>query len=445
MSESASDPEANGGFPELRRKADRVVESARHLARQSTRQRNDALYCIAAGLRANAERILTANAQDVESARADGRSDAFVDRLALDTERLRSVASGVEEVADLKDPIGSLDRQWTRPNGLKVGRHRIPLGVIGMIYEARPNVTADATALCLKSGNGVILKGGSDAQRTNRAIVDAMQNALAESRMDDDATDSVAFVDTTERESVRYMLGLDDAIDVVIPRGGSSLIEVVSEHARMPVIKHDAGVCHIVVDGSADPDAVDNIILDAKTSRPAVCNAVETILFLKSAVGSHLERTLESLDEAGVAMHLDDTAMSTATESDVNLEHVQPADDSSFRTEFLDLEVAVGVTDDLQAASDHIDTFGSNHTEAILTEDYTQARQFTTQVDSSVVLVNASTRFSDGGELGLGAEVGISTTRMHAYGPMGLKELTTTNFVVTGHGQTRHDPSDRQT
>ncbi len=440
-------PSASRGehLDELRDTAQQVHDASRHLSRQSTRKRDDALHCIAAGLRANAERILNANARDMELARNNGRSQAFLDRLRLDNERLRGVADGVEDVAQLDDPLGSFDCQWTRPNGLRVARHRIPLGVIGMIYEARPEVTADAAALCLKSGNGVLLKGGSDALQTNRAIVRAIEDALHQSRLDDAASDSVGFVDTTERDAVPCMLGLDETIDVVIPRGGSNLIDVVSEHARMPVIKHEAGVCHIVVDRSADPESVDRILLDAKTSRPAVCNAVETVLFLDDAVDAHLERSLETLADAEVTLHLDNTAMSVAKSADIDETAVRPADDTSFAEEFLDLEVVVGVVDSLDAAIEHIGRFGSNHTEAILTDKYSQAQQFQQQIDSSVVLVNASTRFSDGGELGLGAEVGISTTRMHAYGPMGLKELTTTNFVVSGNGQTRHDPADLTT
>lgn len=437
-------PSANRGdhLDDLRDTAQQVRDASRHLSRQSTRQRDDALHCIAAGLRANAERILNANARDMERAREAERSEAFLDRLRLDNDRLRGVADGVEEVAQLDDPLGSFDCQWTRPNGLRVARHRIPLGVIGMIYEARPEVTADAAALCLKSGNGVLLKGGSDALETNRAIVQSIEDALRESRLDGEAIDSVGFVDTTERDAVPYMLGLDEMIDVVIPRGGSTLIDVVSEHARMPVIKHEAGVCHIVVDESADPETVDRILLDAKTSRPAVCNAVETVLFFENAVDAHLERALATLADAGVTLHLDDTAMAAMDAAQYDDAAVRPVDDAAFAEEFLDLELAVGVVDSLDAAIDHIERFGSNHTEAILTDNYSRARQFQQQVDSSVVLVNASTRFSDGGELGLGAEVGISTTRMHAYGPMGLKELTTTNFVVTGNGQTRHDPPD---
>ena len=415
--------------------ANAVRQASRLLAHQSTAIRNDALASMARALRSQRDPILEANESDVDKARRNDLDEAFIDRLVLTPERIGTMADAIDEIASLDDPIGGDDEMWTRPNGLQVARRRIPLGVIGMIYESRPNVTSDAAALCLKSGNGVLLKGGSDAFDSNRAIIDALRDGLRDSSLPDAAVDALGFVDTTDRQAVETMLGLDEQLDVIIPRGGKGLISFVHEHSRIPVIKHDEGVCHVVIDGSADADDADDIILNAKVQRPGVCNAVETVLVLRDAVDDHLERILGRLDNAGVALHLDDTSAQVAR--DHGIESFSEADDEAYGAEFLALEVAVRVVDDLGDAIDHIDRFGSRHTEAIVTNDYKQSRQFVAEVDSSVVLVNASTRFSDGGQLGLGAEIGISTTRMHAYGPMGLRELTTTKFVVLGNGQVR--------
>ncbi len=415
--------------------ADAVRLGARALARTSTRDRNAALQSMADALRAHQATILEANQRDLDQAQTKDLDDAFIDRLRLNTERVDHMAQAIEEILQLPDPIGSSDEVWTRPNGLKVARRRIPLGTVGMIYESRPNVTSDASALCLKSGNGILLKGGSDAFFSNQAIVDALRHGLDASPLPDEASNALGFVSTKDRQAVQDMLALRQQLDVIIPRGGKGLIQFVTEHSQIPVIKHDEGVCHIVVDGSAQPEDIRSILLNAKTQRPGVCNAVETLLVLQSAVEPHLDDILRTLHDAGVKLHLDDTAMARANALSIPADK---ADDEAYLTEYLALELAIRVVDDLDDAIAHIDRYGSQHTEAILSDRYDQTQRFIDRVDSSVVLVNASTRFSDGGQLGLGAEIGISTTRMHAYGPMGLRELTTTKFVVLGRGQIRN-------
>ena len=347
------------------------------------------------------------------------------------------MAAAVEEVIGLPDPVGRMDSSWIRPNGLRVGRQRIPLGVIGIIYEARPNVTSDAAALCLKSGNGVVLKGGSDAIDSNRAVFEAMQAGLAASELPAQARDALAFIDTTDRDAVKEMLGLANYIDVIIPRGGHKLIQFVTEHSRIPVIKHDEGVCNVVVDGTAQPAMVDDIVLNSKTQRTSVCNSAEAIVFLESAVEPHLDRVLRKLTDAGVHLHLCDKSLERARRAGIEGSRYDSIAETGFGREYLAMEVAVRVVPDLDAAVAHIDEFGSNHTETIVTNDFALANDFVAAVNSSCVFVNASTRFADGNQLGLGAEIGISTTRMHAYGPMGIEELTTTKFVVFGDGQIR--------
>jgi glutamate-5-semialdehyde dehydrogenase len=417
--------------------AERVRRSARLLAYQPSSLKDDALAKIAQALRARTDSILEANERDLHRGRDKGLSEAFLDRLELSPSRVDKMASAVEEIIALDDPIGQLDSMWVRPNGLRVGRRRIPLGVVGIIYESRPNVTSDAAALCLKSANGVILKGGSDAFESNRAVFEAIGAGLQASALPEGARGAVGFVDTTDRGAVEVMLGLDEFIDVIIPRGGKGLIQFVTEHSRIPVIKHDEGVCHLVVDGSARPELVDAVALNAKTQRPGVCNAIETLLVLDNAVDAHLGRLLELLDEAGVRLHLCERSRQFVADSGLRLSDVVDADAASYAAEFLSLELAVRVVDDLSAAIEHIATFGSDHTESLLTEDYSQSERFQSEVGSSVVMINASTRFSDGNQLGLGAEIGISTTKLHAYGPMGVDELTTTKFVVLGDGQVR--------
>lgn len=412
-----------------------VSQAARTLARTSTFDRNNALHSIANALRAHVPAILTANQSDLDRARSNHLDDAFIDRLRLSMDRIEAMARAVEDIAALPDPVGEIVDSWTRPNGLRIHKRRLPLGVVGIIYEARPNVTSDAASLCLKSGNGVILKGGSNAFRSNQAIVAALQEGLRNSSLPAEATKAIGFVNTTDRNAVQELLTLNDAIDVIIPRGGKGLIDFVDQHARMPVIKHDEGVCHIVVDGSADPEQVDAILLNAKTQRPGVCNAMESLLFLDNAVEPHLDRTLVSLHRAGVTLHLCPESLHRA--ETLGITNIHPADDDAYAREFLSLELSLRIVPTLDEAIAHIDRFGSHHTEALLTNDLALSQKFVDTIDASVVMINASTRFSDGGELGLGAEIGISTTRMHAYGPMGLRELTTTRFVVEGSGQIR--------
>lgn len=392
---------------------------------------------MAESIRSSQASILAANRQDVEQAEAEGRDGAFIDRLKLNSRRIDAMASAIEEIIALDDPVGRVDSMWKRPNGLQVGRKRIPLGVVGIIYEARPNVTSDAAALCLKSGNGVLLKGGSDAIRSNRAVYQAMRAGLQKSDLPTEAIDALGFIDTTDRDAVRELLTFDEYVDVIIPRGGKGLIRFVSEHSRIPVIKHDEGVCHVVVDGSATPAMVDDIVLNSKTQRTSVCNAAETILFVRSAVEPHLDRVLRKLADADVFLHLCPTSLEVAQRAGIDAAQYDRAADDAYGKEYLALEVAIRVVDDLAEAVAHIDRFGSRHTEALVTNDYDASQRFIEMVDSSCVMVNASTRFADGNQLGLGAEIGISTTRLHAYGPMGIEELTTTKFVVFGSGQTR--------
>lgn len=432
-----SDAQTPAHLDDLRDVAQRVHQSARLLAHQPSSTKDDALSKMATALRDHTEAILEANAGDVAGGRDKGLDDAFLDRLELTPARIEKMARDVEEVINLPDPVGSVDSTWVRPNGLRVGRRRIPLGVIGIIYESRPNVTSDATALCLKSGNGVMLKGGSDAFQSNRAVYEAIVDGLGASSLPRGARQAVGFVDTTDRRAVQTMLGFDEFIDVIIPRGGKGLINFVKEHSRIPVIKHDEGVCHIVIDGSARPAAVDDIVLNAKVQRPGVCNAMETLLVLDNAVDVHLQRTLQRLAEAGVRLHLCPRSMEEARQAGIDEAAYSEAGEVEYAAEFLSLELAVRVVDDLDAAIAHINRYGSRHTESLLTQDYRQSERFQSEVDSSVVMINASTRFSDGNQLGLGAEIGISTTKMHAYGPMGLEELTTTKFVVLGQGQIR--------
>lgn len=419
---------------DLRASIEAIAEAARaasfELATASGAQRDQALRAMASALRSDVDAILRANHQDVEAAGAASLSSHMIDRLRLTPARVESMASALEEVAALADPLGRVDGMWTRPNGLRVGKMRIPLGVIGFIYEARPNVTSDAAGLCLKSGNAIVLKGGRHALRSNVAVVASLRRGLAEAGLPEGA---VGFIDTVEREAVTAMLSLDAHIDLVIPRGGEGLIRFVDEHARMPVIKHYKGVCHIVLDASVDVAMATDIVLNAKCQRPSVCNAAETLLVHTDAAERALPVVAEALLAAGVTLHGCPRTLEILGAS----EGVVSATDEDWPAEYLSLDLAVKVVADLDEAVAHIRRYGSLHTEAILTQDYAAADRFLRSVDSSTVLVNASTRFADGGQLGLGAEIGISTTKLHAFGPMGLGELTTTKFIVYGHGQTR--------
>ncbi len=378
-------------------------------------------------LRENAAFLQGANARDLEQARINGLSAALIDRLTLSDAVIDSMARALEEIAQLPDPVGEITSMTRRPNGLMVGRMRIPMGVVAMIYESRPNVTSDAVGLCLKSGNAVVLRGGSEAFHSNSAIVEVLKRSLEGSPIDPDV---IGFIPVTDREAINEMLSLEDLIDVVIPRGGEGLIRTVVAHSKIPVLKHYKGVCHIYVDRDADLQKAYPICLNAKVQRPGVCNAMETLLVDAPLAESFLPEMIRQFQTHGVEIRGCERTCAIVP-------GIAPAREEDWYEEFLDLILAVRVVDGLQPAIDHIETYGSDHTEAIITENYTRAMDFLRRVDSSTVLVNASTRFSDGGEFGLGAEVGISTSKVHAYGPMGVEGLTIEKFICFGDGQIR--------
>jgi glutamate-5-semialdehyde dehydrogenase len=402
-------------------------KAAAPLGRADASRKNAALAAMASGLREKAGYLKEENAKDIEGGRAKGLSAAMLDRLLLNDARIRQMAEGIEEVIALPDPVGEVERMGRRPNGLWVGRMRIPLGVIGIIYESRPNVTADAAALCVKSGNAVVLRGGSEAIRSNTAIAGILREALAAGGLPEDA---VSVVGKTDREAIDVLLAAEEYLDLVIPRGGEGLIRSVAEKSRIPVIKHYKGVCHIFVDEGADLDQAIAVCVNAKAQRPGVCNAMETLLVHEKAAETFLPAVAAELVRRGVEIRGCPRTMSLVPSA-------RPAGDGDFGTEFLDLILAVRVVPSMDAAMEHIRTYGSLHTEAILTRDHARAMRFVREVDSSLVLVNASTRFNDGFQLGLGAEIGISTSKIHAFGPMGLAELTTTKFIAFGDGQVR--------
>lgn len=410
----------------IRGVAEAARVAARVVAKTSAADRTRALTAIADAIEAARAAILAANAVDMAAARAAGTGDAMLDRLLLTDARVAGLARAVREIAAAPDLLGRVERREVRPNGLAIERVRIPLGVIAMIYEARPNVTTDAAALCLKAGNACILRGGREAIESNRALLAAVQAGLAAAGL---PTDAVQLVPVTDREAIAELVKLDELIDLCIPRGGEGLIRYVAEHARVPVIKHYKGVCHIVVDAAADLERAVAIVENAKTSRPGVCNAVETVLIHRAIAERAVPALVARL--AGVELRGDATVQALGGPS------VRPAGEDDWSAEYLDLILAVRVVDSLDDAIAHIERYGSSHTESIITDDAAAAEKFLREVDSSTVMVNASTRFADGGELGLGAEIGISTTRLHAYGPMGAEGLTTTKFVVRGTGQVR--------
>jgi glutamate-5-semialdehyde dehydrogenase len=406
-------------------------DAAHALAQASTEAKRNLLQVMADQLDAQAVAILAANTKDMEAAAAKGITGAMLDRLKLDETRLTNIANAVREVASLPDPVGQQTRNEIRPNGITVSRVRVPLGVIAMIYEARPNVTADAAALCLYAGNGVILRGGSEAIHSNTAIASALKAALRDCGFDDAV---LTLVTDLSRETMLKLLQLTDIVDLAIPRGGEGLIRFVAEHARVPVIKHYKGVCHLFVDASADPALALDLLIDGKTSRPGVCNALETLLVHEAIADSFIPEAARALRERGVQLRGDERVRQL-------VEGVEPVTEDDYAAEFLDLIIAVRVVDSLDAAIEHIRRYGSDHTEVIATRDEANATRFIASLRSAVVMVNASSRFSDGGELGLGAEIGISTTRLHAYGPMGAESLTVERFVVHGDGQVRHPAS----
>ena len=390
-------------------------------------QKDDALLRMAEKLVGAREIITTENQKDLSAAKDAGLSAAMLDRLTLNDAVIGAMADGLREVAALPDPVGACPGMWKRPNGLLVGRVRIPLGVIGFIFESRPNVTVDAAALCLKAGNAVILKGGSEAIHSNIALGKLLAEALSETGIPEKA---VQVIPTTERAAVNALISLDDDVDVIIPRGGEGLIRFVTEHSRVPVLKHYKGVCHIYVDQSASLKMAGDICFNAKVQRPGVCNALETLLVHEDAAPDFLPEMAKQYEEAGVEIRGCPKTLTLVP-------NAVAATESDWPAEFLDLVLAVKVVGSMDEALDHIETHGSQHTEAIITKDYERSQRFLAQVDSSVVLVNASTRFNDGNQLGLGAEIGINTSKLHAFGPMGLEELTATKFVVYGQGQIR--------
>jgi len=397
------------------------------LSRLGTKSKNDMLLGMADALQQQASHLVVENAKDLENGTLKGLSVAMLDRLMLDEKRIAAISDALREVAALPDPVGEVTKMWKRPNELMVGKMRIPLGVIGIIYEARPNVTADAAALCLKAGNAVILRGGSEAINSNRAIATILQRVMTEQGIPAAALSLIPF---TEREGVLEMLKQEEQIDLIIPRGGESLIRFVVENSRIPVIKHYKGVCHIYVDEKADFDMAERIIINAKTQRPGVCNALETVLIHKDAAAGFIPRFAAILAGLGVELRGDEAFRALAPVA-------KAADESDWHAEYLELILACKVVDGMDAAIDHINRYGSLHTESIITSDYANAQRFIREVNSSCVMVNASTRFADGNQLGLGAEIGISTTKLHSFGPMGLEDLTTTKFIVYGDGQVR--------
>ncbi|NJD39367.1 MAG: glutamate-5-semialdehyde dehydrogenase [Geobacter sp.] len=402
-------------------------QASLELARLSTSVKNEMLLKMADALEAGTDCLVVENAKDLAAGKEKGLSEAMLDRLMLDSKRIKGMADALREVAALSDPVGEVTKMWKRPNGIMVGKMRIPLGVIGIVYESRPNVTADAAALCLKSGNAVVLRGGSEAIHSNRAITNILQGVMQELGIPEAALSLIPFI---EREGVLEMLKQEELIDLIIPRGGESLIRFVVEHSRIPVIKHYKGVCHAFVDAGADFEMAARIIINAKTQRPGVCNALETLLIHKDAAAAFVPQIAKALGDAGVELRGDQQFCSLAPAA-------KPATEEDWAAEYLELILACKVVADMDAAIAHINRYGSLHSEVIITSNYANAQRFIREVNSSCVLVNASTRFNDGGQLGLGAEIGISTTKLHSFGPMGLEDLTTTKFIVYGDGQVR--------
>lgn len=405
----------------------RARGAAGRLATFSTSVKNQALIAMADALGEQTEALLAANQQDLDAFGAAPDKKAMADRLRLTTDRIAEMAAGIREVAKLPDPLGDMPKMWTRPNGMQVGRVRVPIGVIGIIYESRPNVTADSAALCLKSGNACVLRGGSEAIHSNRAIATVLSDTAEKAGI---PAGAITFVERPDRELVPILLKQDRHIDLIIPRGGASLMQIVMEHATIPVIKHDAGVCHTYVDGDADPAVAERVCFNAKVQRPATCNAMETLLVHQGIARTWLAPFIDKLVAAKVEVR---GCQKTCQLSSA----AKPASEEDFGKEFLDLILAVKVVKNVDEAMEHIARYGSHHTESIITTDYAKAMRFLREVDASAVLVNASTRLNDGFQFGLGAEIGISTSRIHARGPMGLEELTCSKFIVMGSGQIR--------
>ncbi len=410
----------------------RARAAARIMRQLSAAQKNAGLLAMADELVAAETEILASNTRDVEKARANGLSAAMIDRLMLDPKRLAAMADGVRQVAELPDPVGEIIRDWTRPNGLRIQKKRVPIGVIGIIYESRPNVTADAAVLCAKTGNATILRGGSESIESNVAIAAALSRGGAKAGL---PADAILLIPVTDREAVRVMCEMDQFLDCIVPRGGKGLIETVVRHARMPVIKHYDGICITYVAPSADLAMAREILINAKCQRPSACNAVETVLIHSAIAEKFAATVLPALLEKGVQLRCDERAFSQL--STANSQLVVRASAADFRTEFLDTILAVKIVDSLSEAIEHTETHGSHHSDCIITEDASEAEQYLSEVDSATVYWNASSRFTDGGEFGFGAEIGISTDKLHARGPMGLEELTTYKYVLRGTGQVR--------
>jgi len=408
-------------------KAIEAREGARSLAKASSRQKNAALLSMAEALRKRSKELMRENAKDVKFAREKGLSKAMIDRLALNEKRIHEMAQGLVEVAALPDPVGEIIRMWQRPNGMTVGKMRVPIGVIGIIYESRPNVTADATSLCLKAGNAVILRGGSEAIHSNKAIVRILRDIAKQHGIHEGA---ISFLDLVDRTAIMEMLKLEGMIDLIIPRGGEGLIRAVTENSRIPVLKHYKGVCHVFVDRDADLKMAEEICFNAKVQRPGTCNAMETMLVDRKIAKTFLPAMVKRFKDAGVLIK-------GCPETRKIAPAVDAAKERDFYNEYLDLILNVKVVKDLDEAMDHIATYSSAHSDTIVTNDYAKSMRFLREVDSSAVLINASTRLNDGFQFGLGAEIGISTDKIHARGPMGLEELTCTKFIVLGNGQLR--------
>ena len=410
----------------VRELALRAKEAARRLAVLSTDEKNALLLAMADQLVARRDEILEANRKDVEAGKAAGLTGALLDRLELTEKRFTEMVEGVRQVARLPDPVGEVVRKWKRPNGLEIEKIRVPIGLIGIIYESRPNVTVDSAVLCLKTGNAVLLRGGREARHSNRALATALGEAARTRKLPPEV---VALVEDESRESIPEMCRLDGVLDLLIPRGGHGLIEAVLQHARVPVIKHFHGVCHVFVHRDADPAMAEAIVVNAKCQRPATCNAAETLLVDRAGAEKILPRLVKALKAKGVKLFGDEAAAKASGEK------LSPP--TSWETEYLDLTMAIRVVDGLDGALDHLARHGSHHSDAIVTRDRAAAERFLREADSAAVYWNASTRFTDGGEFGFGAEIGISTDKIHARGPMGLEELTSYKYVVTGHGQLR--------
>jgi glutamate-5-semialdehyde dehydrogenase len=410
----------------------RARAASRQLRQCSAEQKNAGLRAMADEIMAAEGALLAANAQDVEKAKANGLSAAMIDRLTLDRKRLQAMADGIRQVAELPDPVGEIIRDWTRPNGLRIQKVRVPIGVIGIIYESRPNVTADAAVLCAKTGNATILRGGSESIASNIAIAAALARGGAKAGLPQDA---IQLIPVTDREAVRVMCEMDQFMDCIVPRGGKGLIETVVRHARMPVIKHYDGICIMYVDAAADLKMAESIVMNAKCQRPGVCNAIETVLVHANIADEFFATTGAALLERGVQLRSDERAFAALSSKNASL--VTKATPEDYRTEFLDYILAVKVVDSLDEAVAHVENNGSHHSDGIITKDEAAAERFLAEVDSATVYWNASTRFTDGGEFGFGAEIGISTDKLHARGPMALEELTTYKYVLRGTGQVR--------